>query len=182
MWTGFSVCFGFSTSGIDFRQGDGLSALDPGEVDVVCAAGIAAGRPSQQDNRGTSTARKLQSCDTQASCLPGSQRCSLRSALCCSPACQPLPRRQALLLCMSNLVMSLGEAMMELRCRMADFGWALQDEVLSIEKGWETRGDKSWASQFASRAAVRSCPGGICLTLVAEVATSSFSREAALSG
>ena len=30
------------------------------------------------------------------------------------------------------------EAMMELRCRMSDFGWALQDEVLSIEKGWAT--------------------------------------------
>lgn len=45
---------------------------------------------------------------------------------------------------------------MELRCRMSDFGWALQDEVLSIEKG------------------------GICLTLVAEAATgtSSFSGEA----
>ena len=29
--------------GIDFRLGDGLSALSPGEVDVVCIAGIAAG-------------------------------------------------------------------------------------------------------------------------------------------
>ncbi|CAE7601176.1 Mpped1 [Symbiodinium sp. CCMP2592] len=100
---------------IDFRQGDGLSALDPGEVDVVCAAGIAAGKLS-----------------TWIPCAAQfAQRLVLQPSVPTSP-----------------------EAMMELRCRMADFGWALQDELLSIEKG------------------------GICLTLVAEVATSSFLREA----
>eukprot|EP00439_Symbiodinium_sp_Y106_P079334 s955_g18.t1 len=99
---------------IDFRQGDGLSALDPGEVDVVCAAGIAAGKLS-----------------TWIPTVQFAQRLVLQPSVPTAP-----------------------EAMMELRCRMADFGWALQDEVLSIEKG------------------------GICLTLVAEVATSSFSREA----
>ncbi|CAE7682889.1 unnamed protein product [Symbiodinium sp. CCMP2456] len=100
---------------IDFRLGDGLSTLHPGEVDVVCAAGIAAGKLS-----------------TWIPTAQFAQRLVLQPSVPTAP-----------------------EAMMELRCRMADFGWALQDEVLSIEKG------------------------GICLTLVAEAAgTSSFSAEA----
>ena len=155
----FSVCVGFSMSGIDFRLGDGLSTLHPGEVDVVCAAGIAAG-PAYTAARKSRHGLKLRSHGkTQASCLHGSRRRSLRSALCCSPACQPAPRLQGIMHEQPELVhphsvprtfkifesLRLGrEAMMELRCRMSDFGWALQDEVLSIGKGWATGVTTSW--------------------------------------